>query len=630
MTPLRAFLRSAGWGLWSAGAAGIAMAVLNGLIEELRGGAVLGAGDIPRLSLWYGLACGWIVLAWGAVKGFLGMFGRRSGSSPALHLGLPLYSAAWLVFLGYVNLYRLPVLLSWNSLLWNGLLGACAVGLYILGIKIFGFRLSPRGLGWISGGLAAAVLGAGVIGVLAGGGEQGEPFSRREAPPSAPNVLLIVWDAVRPDHLGCYGYPRPTSPHLDRLAEEGVVFDRAFAASSYTMESAPALFTSTYPSTHGVHSFSDRLSGDLPFLPLAFRRNGYRTAVFSTIRNVSRVFGFDRGVDVLYGRAVDPLDASLISHFLTRLASVDVPLAAPVCRALLSVSRGLFATEDRIKTEDPQVITNRIADWISADRTRPFFVYGHYRGGHHDYTPPPPFDRMFDPDYPGEPLSRFPRGAQSFPPFIESRALPPRAKANLIARYDGEIRQHDEALGGLLRFLDATGLRKDTILLVFSVHGEEFYDHGGWGHGHSLHDELIHVPLVLRVPDPEARPRRISRCVSLVDVFPTLCSLCGIGLPEGAASMSGQDLTPWVFGTAGKPGRDTVYAELHQGGHQARALRTAEYKAIWVRFGGKQVFRWYDVRNDPGEKNPLPPDPGTPGEGLFRRMAELRPPHTNR
>ena len=624
MTPFRAFIRSGGWGLWSAGAAGIVMAVLNGLCEELRGHAVLGIRDIPRLALWYGLACVGIALGWGAAVGFLEAARRRSESPPPVLLGLPLYCAAWLIILGYVNLYRLPVLLSWNSLLWNVLLAVGAGALYVLGVKAFRLRLSPRGLAWISAGLAVVILGAGVGGWGARRwGERGETPPRPEAAPSAPNVLLVVLDAVRPDHLGCYGYPRATSPHLDRLAGESTVFDRAFAASSYTMESAPALFTSAYPSSHGVHGFSDRLSGDLPFLPQVFRQHGYRTAVFSTIRNVSPEFGFDRGIDEMCGRAVDPMDASLLSHFLTRLASARVPLAAPVCRGLLSVSRRLFASEDRIGTEDPLVITDRITRWISGDRSRPFFVYAHLRGGHHDYTPPPPYDRMFDPDYPGKPISRFPQGRPSFPPFITGRPMAPRPMANLIAQYDGEIRRHDEALGSLLRFLNESGLRKDTILMICAVHGEEFYDHGGWGHGQSLHDELIHVPLVLHIPELTMPPRRISRCVSLVDVFPTLCSLCGIPLPGGIAPMSGQDLTPWIFGTARDPGRDYVYAELHQGGHQARTLRTAEFKAIWVRFGGKQVSRWYDIRNDPGEEDPRSPDPGTPGEGLFSRMADV-------
>jgi arylsulfatase A-like enzyme len=625
MTRTRALIRSGGWALWSAGTAGIGMAVLNGLIEELRGPAVLGFADIPRLALWYALACGGIVLGWGAAGGLFGIARLPSEKPSPVLLGLPLYCAAWLIILGYVNLYWLPVLLSWNSLLWNMLLVSGAGGLYILGVKVFGFRLSPRGLAWISGGLVVMILGAGASGWWArrGGNLEGDAPPRPEAAPSAPNVLLIVLDAVRPDHLGCYGYPRATSPHLDRLAGESTVFLRAFAASSYTMESAPALFTSTYPSFHGVHSFSDRLSGDIPLLPQVFQQQGYRTAVFSTIRNVSRVAGFGRGLDELHGVAVDPLDASLPSHFLTRLVSAHVPLIAPVCRGLLSVSHRLFATEDRIRTEDPLVITDQITRWISQNRTRPFFVYGHYRGGHRDYTPPPPYDRMFDPDYPEAPVTIFPPGRQSFPPFTRGRPMPQRARTNLIAQYDGEIRQHDEALGNLLRFLGESGLREDTILLICAVHGEELYEHGGWGHGQSLHDELIHVPLVLHVPDLASQPRRISHLVSLVDIFPTLCSLCNIPLPDGATHMSGQDLTPWIIGTVQGPGRSYVYAELHQGGHQARALRTAEHKAIWVRFGRRQVSRWYDVRNDPGEADPILPAPGNPGEALFKRLAEV-------
>ncbi len=435
-----------------------------------------------------------------------------------------------------------------------------------------------------------------------------------------PHVLLVVLDAARPDHLGCYGYSRPTSPHLDRFAGQGIIFENAFAPSAYTMESAPSLFTSTYPSTHGLFSFADRLPPDLPFLPEIFHRHGYRTGIFSTIRNVSPVFGYDRGVDDLFGRAVDPMEGSLLSQYLLHLAERRLPIISGACRGLLNLSQSLFGCRDRVGTEDPRIITEKVVEWIKRDTARPFFAYIHYRGGHHDYTPPAPYDRMFDPSYPGKPVTSYPQGQPSFPPFVQGRPLSESARINMIAQYDGEIRLHDEAMGRLFEALERLNIADRTII---AVHGEEFFEHGGWGHGQSLHEELIHVPLIVRVPESPLQGKRVNSLVSLIDIFPTLCSLCGVPPVQGTRKAAGQDLSPLLRGREMKALRDHVYAELHQGGHEARALRTLSFKAIRVRFGRKVARLLYDIRKDPGEANPSSPESYPNGEALFRQMEDL-------
>jgi arylsulfatase A-like enzyme len=582
------------------------MAALNGAAEMLRGGSVLGWRDFPRMALWYAIVWSFFAVAWGALNALRSKARVLSSPATAAWLGFPFYLAAWLVILGYVNLYWLPVLFSAQSLAWTLLLILCAGVGYRMGIRFIPFRLTERGLARITGVLALVLLASFSGNLLWRSAERHDREGFSPVPfRSRPNVLLITLDAVRPDHLGCYGYSRATSPYLDRFAAGATVFLQAFATSSYTMESAPSLFTATYPSYHGLHSYSDKLPRTLPILPEVFHRFGYRTAVFSTIRNVSPVYGFGRGVDDFFGRAVDPMNGTLVSHFLERVALTGLPLVSGFCRGLLGVSRFLFATDDRIQTEDPLVITEKVASWIRDGRGGPFFAYVHYRGGHRDYTPPAPYDRMFTLLASDPPVTSYPRGKPSFPPFAAGNPLPEQALTNMIAQYDGEIRQHDEAIGRLLAFLDESGLAERTVIVITAVHGEEFYEHGGWGHGQSLHDELIHVPLVWWVPGLDARPGQVDQLVSLIDIFPTLCSLCGV-FPDLGAQLpaEGQDLTPFLSGSGKSVGRDYVYAELHQGGHQAQAMRTASYKAIRVRYGRQIARLLYDLNEDPGELHP--------------------------
>jgi arylsulfatase A-like enzyme len=194
----------------------------------------------------------------------------------------------------------------------------------------------------------------------------------------------------------------------------------------------------------------------------------------------------------------------------------------------------------------------------------------------------------------------------------------------MIAQYDGEIRQHDDAMGRLLEFLERSALMERTVVLITAVHGEEFYEHGGWGHGHSLHDELIHVPMIWRVPGMNVPPQRIGRLVSLIDIYPTLCTLCGLEEADRAGpAAAGRDLTPLFSGEPWENPRDYVYAEIHQGGHWARALRTESRKAIQVHYGRLEARLLYDLAADPMEGAPLPEESTRWGRSFFQRMEEL-------
>lgn len=301
--------------------------------------------------------------------------------------------------------------------------------------------------------VAGIVLVAGAIGLL-----------HRHSRPR-PNIVLVVLDTVRADHLPPYGYPRDTAPFLSRLASRGVVFDRAFAASSWTSPSVASLFTSVYPFQHGViwgmkrmreagYRFN-HLPAALETIPEALKKAGYSTFAVSDNINVSPVTRFDAGFD----RFESASDAS------------------------------------------SEAVNKRIKKWRpDLERAKPYFLYIQYMDAHAPYaTRPPYFDRfMADGHAAGE-------------------------RPDYVAAYDSEIRVMDDRLKGLF---DALDWDRDTVLIVTADHGEEFWDRGQGGHAHSLQNELLRVPLIVyggRFP-----PGRVEAPVGLVDILPTLRELAGL------------------------------------------------------------------------------------------------------
>lgn len=302
--------------------------------------------------------------------------------------------------------------------------------------------------------LAAAGVAAGVGGLVA-----------RSRATRRPNVVVILVDTLRADHLPTHGYARATAPFVDSLARAGVVFENAWSTSSWTAPATASLFTSLYPQDHGVvHSLDreaadgrrlvDRIPGDVETLAEMFRAAGYRTLGVSDNAHVSRETGFDQGFD--------------------------------------EFESGTGATAERLHK------------WVRDRRERlargPYFLYVHYVEPHEPYLPREPWHADFARD---------------------GRAHPTHAK--FVDAYDSEIRSLDD---GLARLYRACGWAEDTVVIVTSDHGEEFGDHGRGGHAHTLYDEVLRVPLIVHGV-PGAVARRVDEPVSLVDVLPTLRELLG-------------------------------------------------------------------------------------------------------
>ena len=336
-----------------------------------------------------------------------------------------------------------------------------------------------------------------------------------------PNVLLISVDTLRPDHLGCYGYQRQTSPRIDRLAAEGALFENAISSTSWTLPAHAALFTGLADSVHGCVDTDRRLDESRDTLAERLKESGYATVGLFSGPYLHPVFGLAQGFDEYIDCTSYP--------------------------GLTGQEAGTADTVDNAKVHEAshrditnQKVYERVSTWLKANRHRPFFMFVHMWDVHFDFIPPPPYDRKFDPDY---------RGSVTGKDFLFNTAvnalMPRRDLEHLIALYDGEIAWTDEHIGRILDDLDSLGLRESSIVVLTSDHGTEFFEHQLKAHRQSLYDEVLRIPMIVRCPGRIESGQRHSAQVRIVDVLPTITDLAGLGEP---VDVMGQSLVPLFSG----------------------------------------------------------------------------------
>ncbi len=392
--------------------------------------------------------------------------------------------------------------------------------------------------------------------------------SSRDAP--RPNVILISIDTLRPDFLGCYGHPRPTSPTIDALAARGALFSDVTAAAPWTLPSHATMLTGLYPSHHGVVDHTFKLASET--LAKRFSGAGYQTLAVVNSHNIG-----DPSYGLLEG--FDPGKAEYVFE-------MDPPDGGPI------VNRGNAVT------------SKAIAAMNERDASRPFFLFLHYYDVHTDFTPDPKwkleFVRTEDSKLDGttDQLTRLrARGVQ----------LSETDLAWLCEMYEAEIRTLDEILERLFDHLEASGLAENTLIVLTSDHGEEFFEHKGLLHGRTHYQELVRIPLILAGPGVP-RGRRIDAPVHGVDVAPTIWALAGVAAPNG---LDGIDLSLAWRDPRALPRTRTLFAEADHNNKVAdkevvnvkRMVRAGQEKLLYdTRSKAKEL---YDLGQDPGEKQDL-------------------------
>ena len=380
--------------------------------------------------------------------------------------------------------------------------------------------------------------------------------------PRPQGVVLISLDTLRADRLGAYGYARPTSPAIDALAAEGVLFEQAMATSPWTLPSHASLLTGLYPHVHGLTEKGRRLPSEVARLAALVAAAGYRTVGIVSSLHLSERSGLHEGFEHY--------------EYVNKW--------------------NLEGRERRLHNPGPE-ITARALHWLDELAAGPFFLFLHYYDAHSDYSPRLSYREGLVDAYRG-PLD----GTTSQIATIRDQGLSVRpADARYLSQlYDAEIRQLDDEMAALLAHLDALGLADSTLVVLTSDHGEEFFEHGSVLHSRTYFEEVIRVPLLLRGPGLP-RGRRIDGVASGVDVAPTVLGLLGLSPAPG---MQGVDLS--LSWRGGAPERDFVIAEAdfkNESPGMYRMLRTDRYKLIHDLSLDRAAL--FDLRADPSEQAPL-------------------------
>lgn len=418
----------------------------------------------------------------------------------------------------------------------------------------------------------------GALGLVLVGGTWGvyrKLSSRPElvASPSSPNVLLISIDMLRPDHLRCYGYQRETSPRLDQVAAEGVLFENHISSTSWTLPAHAAMFTALADSVHGCTDTDKKLSDKLVTLAERFAAGGYRTVGFFSGPYLHPAFGLGQGFE----------------HYENCTSFANIIDGSPVER---------WAMDSGVEQRSHRDITNHIVypavkTWLDQNGSSRFFMFIHMWDVHFDFIPPAPYKTMFDPDYAGTITGIF------LHPRVNPE-MPKRDLEHLLALYDGEIAWTDYYLGRILDDLESSGLLDETVVAITSDHGTEFFEHGGKSHRRTLFDEAIRIPLIIRYPARLPADLRVAEQTRIIDIGPTLLELAG--LPP-MHSVMGHSLVPLMLGQP--PDFDNIaVAELFSLGRRMRTIRTLEWKFTELMMANNARF-YVDLVEDPGERHLL-------------------------
>ncbi len=417
---------------------------------------------------------------------------------------------------------------------------------------------------------------------MMGCGEIPRPGSiMRPAAPQAPilkegNVIIVLADALRADRLGCYGCETPTSPVIDELAKSGFLFERSYAQAPWTKPSVASIFTGYVPSVHqAVVSLEDEepqnktpdtqvLREQFVTLAESFKQNNYATGLFMANGNCKKEYGFAQGFDHYYE-----------SHFV-----------------------------------DPKIEMDRVLEWLDQAQQGPFFAFVHLRDPHGPYEP----DRAwYDALYPKSPmpsetdLKLISEYKFSYVNMVRDKHssgnlnlgdVSDDGVAYMKRLYDAEILGIDIQVKRLLDRLAALNIRDRTTVVILADHGEAFREHGCIGHGSTLYDEVLHVPLIV-CPAGMSGATRVPWSVRLFDIYPSVLTLCGLPVPEGLQAET-------LFDTEGRlavRGHRNVFSEMDlknpDVGQWTSCIIVGPYKLIRDRASGMQ--RVYNRDDDPYE-----------------------------
>jgi arylsulfatase len=420
-----------------------------------------------------------------------------------------------------------------------------------------------------------------------------------------PNILFITIDTLRADHLGPYGYTNIATPALDRLASNGVVFEQMTAQSSWTRSSFGSMWTSRTPSYHGANwklkratrwdnrndtVFSDGLHPDLPTMAQVLAESGYRTVGINTNIQTAVMFGFNKGFDnyIDYSRPVSITGRSLLCHGM---------------RAHYHDACDLLTSKDEAYEYQPGDLVLGTALKTAEKLSKsggPFFLWVHFMDVHGPYKPHTSDREAVD-------YGDIEGWLSGDDPDLDW------ARERMIEAYDEEIAYTDVNIGKLISYFDSTEGLTDTFIAVTSDHGEEmverwkpqsvrdegsYFYYRGYGHGHTMYDDQLRVPLIVRLPDNSFSGKRIPWVAQHIDLLPTFAAVAGVDVTSRDEEFEGTNLLAYLEADVA-PEERRVKSEMNCYGPEVKSLRSRMDKLVLRVKDGSEEF--YDLLADPGE-----------------------------
>ncbi|MFQ5869983.1 MAG: sulfatase [Candidatus Zixiibacteriota bacterium] len=372
------------------------------------------------------------------------------------------------------------------------------------------------------------------------------------------NVILIVSDATRADHLSCYGYKLETTPNIDQFAREGIRFENPVAQGSHTIVATPAILASVYPTIHGLTHYQAALSDSITLISELMKKAGYQTLGISTNPHVTEANGFAQGFDY-------------------------------------------YESDRGWQNTDAEVVNQKFLRFLNQYQSGKFLAFLFYIDPHTPYDPPKAYLRKFGADL-----------SVNITDWGQDNLLPigEHERRDIVARYDGEINYFDNEFGNLMQELKKRGLYDRSLIVYTSDHGEGFWDHDLVGHGNSLYEELLRVPLIMRFPVLVKFPKLqlggkvLTQPARQIDIVPTTLDLLGI---KAEGLIFGTSLLPLISGKRESLQElEYVISEeiLQQPElHNIRSIRSGAWKYIITQDFEKNEFKreLYNLSENPAE-----------------------------
>jgi len=383
------------------------------------------------------------------------------------------------------------------------------------------------------------------------------PACQKEA--QYPNVILISVDTLRADRLGCYGYKSGITGMMDFWAEKGVRFAKAYAPSPWTLPSHASVFTGLYPTEHRAIDEKINIDSEAPMLTEALKQAGFTTAAFVSHIYLGPEYGFDRGFD---------------DFVLKPNATADV-------------------------------MVSKAKKWLKKHRKENFFLFLHLFDPHTPYQPPPDYAKKHYPSDLGVYVSGTTKDVMDVIhqwPSEEAQKM----RRGLSALYDGEIDFVDNQLEVLFKFMQENMLDQNTLVILFSDHGEEFMEHGLMEHGFTLYEEQLLVPWIMYFPGQMPAETVLDEPVNLIDLLPTLLDF--LGLPAEKKPISGKSLMPLIRGEVETLGRSLLAETTRQGPDRVTIIKDREkymYSPPFALNGRSFGEYLFNLQSDPGEEHDL-------------------------